>query len=110
MGRGTSATRITKSNVQKCHSPIHFISGRKSLTVSLHEGEVTPRVVERPAVGDEPIELFGDMLLSSGWVRTGRLNCYMVPYKQETDDLNKPPVHAFPEAARCSFSLHSVET
>lgn len=94
----------------KVNSPINFISGCKSLAESFHKGEVTPRVVERSAVGDEPIKLLSDMLIGGGQVLAGRLNCYMVPYKQEADDLNKPPVHAFLSAALCSFSLHSVET
>lgn len=76
-------------------SPINFISGRKSLPESFHKGQITSRVVERSAVRDEPVILLGDMLLSYQWVLAGRLNCYMVPYKQEADDLNKPPVHAF---------------
>lgn len=66
--------------------------------------------MERPPVGNEPIKLLGDMVLGSGWVLAGTLYCYMVPYKQEVDDLNKPPVHAFLSAALCSFLLHSVET
>lgn len=94
----------------KVNSPINFISGCKSLAESFHKGEVAPRVVERSAVGDEPIKLLSDMLIGGGQVLAGRLNCYMVPYKQEADDLNKPPVHAFLSAALCSFSLHSVET
>lgn len=94
----------------KVNSPINFISGCKSLAESFHKGEVTPRVVERSAVGDEPIKLLSDMLIGGGQVLAGRLNCYMVPYKQEADDLNKPPVHAFLSAALCSFSLHYVET
>lgn len=77
---------------------------------SFHEGEVALGVVERAAVGDEPVKLLGDMLLVGRGVLAGRLNCYMVPYKQEASDLNDPPVHAFPSAALCSFSLHSMET
>lgn len=89
-----------KPNVisSKVDLPINFISGRKSLVEFLHKGQVTPRVVEWSAVRDKPVILFGDMLLSGQWVLAvlaGRLNCYMVPYKQEADDLNKPPVHAF---------------
>ena len=43
--------------------PINFISGSKSLAESFHKGEVTPRVVERATVGDEPVILLGDVLL-----------------------------------------------
>lgn len=34
----------------------------------------------------------------------------MVPYKQEVEELNKPPVHAFLSAFFLSFLLHSVES
>lgn len=84
-----------KQHKLKVNSPINFISGCKSLAESFHKGQIAPRVVERSAVRDEPVILLGDMLLSSQQVLAGRLNCYMVPYKQEADDLNKPPVHAF---------------
>lgn len=90
-GQGTWGEK----NKKKVNSPINFISGRKSLAESLHKGQITPRVVERSAVRDEPVILLGDMLFSGRRVRAGRPNCYMVPYKQEADDLNKPPVHAF---------------
>lgn len=80
---------------KKKDSPINLISGRKPLVEDLHKGQVTPGVVEGSTVRDEPVILLGDMLLSGRWVLAGRLNCYMVPYKQEADDLNKPPVHAF---------------
>lgn len=77
------------------NSPINLISGCKPLVEYVHKGQVTPGVVERSTVRDEPVILLGDMLLSGRRVLAGRLNCYMVPYKQEADDLNKPPVHAF---------------
>lgn len=92
---GQGARGKKKKNKKKVNSPINFISGRKSLAESLHKGQITPRVVERSAVRDEPVILLGDMLFSGRRVRAGRPNCYMVPYKQEADDLNKPPVHAF---------------
>lgn len=82
---------------QKVHLPINFISGRKSLVEFFHKGQVTPGVVKWSTVRYEPVILFGDMLLSGRWLLAlwaGRPNCYMVPYKQEADDLNKPPVHA----------------
>lgn len=81
--------------VEKKNSPINLISGRKPLVEYVHKGQVAAGVVERSAVRDEPVILLGDMLLSGRRVLAGRLNCYMVPYKQEADDLNKPPVHAF---------------
>lgn len=34
----------------------------------------------------------------------------MVPYKQEVEELNKPPVHAFLSAFFLSFLLHCVES
>lgn len=100
--------------VQRVHgidySPINFIPGRESLAKSFHEGEVPLRVVERATVRDEPIKLLGNMLLVGRGLLAGRLNCYMVPYKQEVSDFNEPPVHASLSTALCSFSLHSVET
>lgn len=90
-----TADSVASVHKRRVDSPINFISGRKSLAESIHKGQITPRVVERSTVRDEPVILLGDMLLSGQRVLAGRLNCYMVPYKQEADDLNKPPVHAF---------------
>lgn len=50
------------------------------------------------------------MLVGSSWVLVGGLYEYMVPYKQEVEELNKPPVHAFLSAFFLSFLLHSVES
>lgn len=91
-------------------SPVDFISGGESLAKSLHEGQVALGVMEGAAVRDKPVKLSANMLLIGRWLLTVGLNCYMFPYKQAVSDYNESAVHASRSAARCSFSLHSVET
>lgn len=61
------------------HSPINLIPGGKSLAESFHEGEVGLAVVERPPVRDEPVKMFGCMVLGARGLLARRLNREMVP-------------------------------
>lgn len=67
-------------------------------------------MVERPPVGNKPIKFLGDMLVADRGFLMGGLHRDMVPYKEEVEKLNKPPVHAFLSAFFLSFLLHSVES
>lgn len=50
------------------------------------------------------------MLVCPSWLLAGGLHWDTAPYKQEVEELNKPPVHALLPAFFLSFLLHSVES